>query len=145
MPGKTRRPAKGFSLLELMVALAVVAILALVALPAYSRYLQEGRLVEAPTLLTRYAAVLERRFLETHRYDEDGACTFPAGRHFAVQCELRPGGYRLIARNLAGAGLGASGRYVYALDSEGRRRTLRFAGEVRDLPCWQLRAGVGCP
>ncbi len=136
---------RGFNLLEVMIALAIVALLALVALPASSRYLQEGRLQEAAVLLSNHAATLERRFLERGGYGQDGACPGTVGRYFQVHCQLTPEGYLLQAHNRAGVGLGAEGDYRYWLDSSGRRGTLRFAGQPRELPCWQLGRGDVCP
>ncbi len=135
----------GFSLLELMVAVTIVALLALTALPAYSRYVQQGRISEAAALLAAHAATLEQRFLDTRDYRLNGGCNLPDGRFFTIECRLQDGGYRLTARNKAGIGLGAAGSYEYHLDSLGRQRTTRLAGASVDHDCWILKAGDRCP
>lgn len=47
---KTRN-SKGFTLIELMIVIAIIAILAAIALPAYQDYVTRGQVTEAITLL----------------------------------------------------------------------------------------------
>jgi len=42
-----RKPAKGFTLVELMIALSVLVILTAIAYPSYTKYIQKGRRAEA--------------------------------------------------------------------------------------------------
>ncbi len=51
---------RGFSLVELMLALVIMAILAVTAVPLYSRYVERSRLAEAKTNLTALAMLLEQ-------------------------------------------------------------------------------------
>lgn len=66
-----RRPREvcGFSLLELVIALAVVAILLAFAVPTYQRYVQRGERAEAVRLLLAAAACQERVRAQGGYYD----------------------------------------------------------------------------
>ena len=59
---------RGFSLIELLIAITVVGILAAIALPAYQSYLQQGRRYEAQQLLMEQALALEHMFTVQGRY-----------------------------------------------------------------------------
>lgn len=63
-----RRKTRGFTLLELMVVVAIIAILASFAMPAYIRYGQRARRVDAKELLMRVAAAQERYYTNFNRY-----------------------------------------------------------------------------
>ncbi|MBO1747587.1 MULTISPECIES: type IV pilin protein [Stenotrophomonas] len=55
-----RRMARGFTLIELMITVAVVAILAAVAIPSYSEHVRKSRRAQAKADLVELAQQLER-------------------------------------------------------------------------------------
>lgn len=65
----------GFTLVELMVVVAIVAILAAIALPAYSRYVVKTRRAAATACLSEYANYMERYYTTNLRYDQDASST----------------------------------------------------------------------
>jgi type IV pilus assembly protein PilE len=67
--GVTRAP-RGFTLIELMVTLAVVGILAAIALPSYTQYVQKGRRVDAKNAVQDLALREERFFATNNRYSK---------------------------------------------------------------------------
>lgn len=60
--------ARGFTLIELMIAVAIVAILAAVAYPSYTDYVRKSRRAEARNALLDVAARQERRFSQLNSY-----------------------------------------------------------------------------
>ena len=85
------RGTRGFTLIEVMITVAIVAILAAVAVPQYTRYIQRGNLVEATNALAEYRVRMEQFYQDNGSYGAGG---------FAPV--LRLGGVRLGARGEVG-------------------------------------------
>lgn len=62
------RPSTGFSLIELMITLAIVAIIATVAYPTYLNQVRKARRVEGKSLLLEVQGKQERFFTENNSY-----------------------------------------------------------------------------
>ena len=59
---------RGFTLIELMVTVAVVAILSAVVYPNFSDYVLRGRLIDGTTKLADQQVRMEQYFLDNRRY-----------------------------------------------------------------------------
>lgn len=76
----TRKDA-GFTLIELMITVAVVGILAAVALPAYTDHIKRGKRSAAESFMVTLSNKEEQQMLNTRCYFEypaDAACTPPS-------------------------------------------------------------------
>lgn len=65
--GVRERPA-GFSLIELMIVVAIIGILAAIAFPSYNNYVLRGKRAEARNALMDLAAREERYYSDNNKY-----------------------------------------------------------------------------
>jgi type IV pilus assembly protein PilE len=74
------RAQQGFTLIELMVTVAIIAIISAVALPSYNEYAVRTRRASAGTCLLQQALFMERVYASNMRYDQNNgtATTLPA-------------------------------------------------------------------
>ena len=70
---KSRKLPKGFTLIELMIVVAVVAILAAIAIPSYREYIRRSQRAEARAEVLRAEGWLERFYTENNRYSNNAA------------------------------------------------------------------------
>ena len=66
----SRKKKFGFSLIELMIVVAIVAIIAAFAFPSYRNYVIRSKRAAAAADLTQLAHIMEREFTATGRYDD---------------------------------------------------------------------------
>ncbi|HWD16014.1 MAG TPA: prepilin-type N-terminal cleavage/methylation domain-containing protein, partial [Casimicrobiaceae bacterium] len=72
---KLGRRLGAFTLIETMIAVAIVATLASIAVPGYADYVQRSRILEAAARLSDAAARMHEHFLDERTFvDTSGAC-----------------------------------------------------------------------
>jgi len=81
---------KGFTIIEVMIVIAVVALLAAIAIPSYRDYILRGKLVEAHTALADFRVRQEQFYQDNRRYDGAGlggcGAAAPTSKYFTFTC-----------------------------------------------------------
>lgn len=138
------RCAKGFTLIELMITVAVVALLAAVAFPAYTDYTRRSMLQEATTNLADFRVRMEQFYQDNRTYAGGGlngcGVAGPATAdavYFTYSCVLdttaaMPAGqsYRVTATGSAGNVAG----FVFTLNEQNTRATTGLHATWGALP-----------
>ncbi len=89
IPQTRRRPAYGFTLIELMIVVAIVAILASIALPSYTSYVARARRADARTQLLQAAQFMQRFYAANDQYLQDRAGNGILGAGVGMPAGLR--------------------------------------------------------
>lgn len=63
---------KGFTLIELVIAVAIIGILAAIAYPSYQNSIRRTHHSDAQAALQSFAAAMERKFTENNNYCNNG-------------------------------------------------------------------------
>ena len=64
------RKQQGFTLMELLIAIAIVGVLAAIAFPSYTAYIQRGYRAEARSALAEAQQFMERYYAANSRYTD---------------------------------------------------------------------------
>ena len=149
-----RRKASGFTLMELMIVVAIIGILARVAYPSYTDYVRRGQIQEAFSQLSTFRAKMEQYYMDNRNYGSSGTtCAndssasgwngFTATTYFSYACSTSSSGqaYTITATGISGAATGN----IYTIDQNGNRTTTQFKSVTLSpaATCW-LNRGPSC-
>jgi type IV pilus assembly protein PilE len=155
-----RRASRGFTLIEVMVVVAIVAILAAVALPSYRDYIVRGQLVDATNLLSAGRANMERYFQDNRTYasvtvggvtiNPPCVAAIPVAQrtqnNFVMLCPAPTA----FAYTLTATGSGPVSWISYTVDNVDARTTTVAVGAPTGWTtpspntCWKVKKGQTC-
>lgn len=127
---------KGFTLIELMIVVAIIGILTAIAMPNYTDYVKRGKAAEATSDLANGRVKMEQFFQDNRTY-LGGPCP-AAGSHFTYACDSDATTYTITATNKASDMSGFS----FSID-QNNAKTSTFDGTT-GATCWLTSKNGSC-
>jgi type IV pilus assembly protein PilE len=141
---------RGFTLIELMIAVAVVAILSAIAYPSYTQYTIRGKITEATSSLSDLRLRAEKYFADNRTYQAIPVSGTNAGfnqavngaRYFTYACTAPTATtFTCTATGTAGDLSG----FTYTINqSNTRASAFTQSGWNTSTTCWVLKKGESC-
>jgi type IV pilus assembly protein PilE len=143
--------SRGFTLIEVMVVVAIIAILAAIAIPSYTDYVRRGRITEAISTLSSFRVKMEQYFQDNRSYV--GACVagtiapLPAATpNWTYACPgaaLTANTFTVTATGVVG---GTMDGFQYTIDQQGNRQTFMTPPSTwpNNPGCWVLKRDGTC-
>lgn len=142
---RRRAQAAGFTLIELMIVVAIIAILAAIALPIYSNYIIRGKLTDAQNGLSAVRVAMEQYYQDNRQYantNNSANCgpSMPSSNYFGYTCALTSSGYTITAYGNAGTQVA---NFTFTIDQSNNRTTTNANGWYTvPASCWVTNKGV---
>jgi len=139
-----RKPSEGFTLIEVMITVAIVAILAAIALPSYRDYVIRGQIPEATSRLATRQVQLEQYFQDNRTYVGAPGCAAenPDNQYFDFSCTTQTA----AAFTLQAQGKGSMTGFTYTVDQVNIKASAVPTGWTLPSPnnCWVTKKGGVC-
>jgi len=144
---RRRHAARGFTLIELMITVAIVAILARVALPSYLEYIKRGKMTEAFNTLSTFSLAMGQWYQDNRTFvgacGTSGLAAAPTGQNFTYDCPT----LTATAYTIRATGQNSLAGFTFTLDQNGVRQTTATAsgsGWPTNTTCWVSNKSGTC-
>ncbi len=133
----------GFTLIEIMIVVAIIAIISAIALPAYSEYILRGKISEAHASLLALRTQAEQYFQDNRTF-AGFPCAATNTKYFTYSCPVTTSDtYTIQATGVAAQG---TGDFTYTIDQANTRTTVSKPANwaAPSGSCWVIKKNGQC-
>jgi len=129
------RSNRGFTLIEIMIVIAIIGIVMTIAFPSFTEYLKKGRRAEVAGLLSEQAQILERFYSQKNVYT--GAAGLSAGNdYYTITSTLTDQTFLLTAVRKAGTSMATDKCGDFTIANTGVRSMVNATAGLTTKDCW---------
>lgn len=130
-----RRTNRGFTLIEILIVVAIIGIIITIGYPSLTEYVNKGRRAEVAGLLSEQAQILERFYTNKNVYS--GATGLSGGNDFyEIKSDLADQSFKLTAVRRAGKAMAADKCGDFKINNTGARTVEGNKSGVVAKDCW---------
>jgi len=130
-----RRSNRGFTLIEIMIVIAIIGIIITIAAPSYTEYLKKGRRAEVVSLLSEQAQTLERFYTRNNAYT--GVTGLSTGNDFyTITPTIADQTFVLTATRKTGTAMATDKCGDFTLTNTGVRSMNNATTGLTTKDCW---------
>lgn len=130
-----RRSNRGFTLIEIMIVIAIIGIMLTIGIPSYTEYVKKGRRAEVVSLLSEQAQSLERFYTKNNIYT--GITGLSTGNDFyTITPTITDQTFLLTATRKTGTAMATDKCGDFTLTNTGVRSMNNATTGLTTKDCW---------
>ena len=130
-----RRSNRGFTLIEIMIVIAIIGIVITIGYPSLSEYVNKGRRTEVAGLLSEQAQILERFYSQNNVYT-NAAGLSPGNDFYTITQTLTDQTFLLTAVRKSGKAMAADKCGDFTITNTGVRSMVNATAGLVAKDCW---------
>lgn len=138
-----KKDEKGFTLIEMMIAVAIVGILSVVAFSAYNKYIYNSKFIEATSVLTNVKNKAEQYFQDNNSYTNLCSASsitsaISSTNNFSYTCVSNSDTFTFSAN-----GTKTMSGFTFTINQNSEKKTTAVKSGYNAGNCW-IKDDTGC-